>query len=154
MATQFPKICIAPLLAIVLVTLAGASIYAFRYFEFIGHHDRDPLAGEVRARVRNYQAALEVYSAVHGHFPRLLQSDEDTVNATLSRLLDLELSPSDMSDRGEVLDPWGSPYCMAYGEHNVSRITGRRGKQLLMWSRGPNRTNEWGKGDDVGVEWN
>ena len=58
----------------------------------------------------------------------------------------------DDDENGVLADPWGEPYLMLVASEPNKGITiGDRNvkRPFIIWSSGPNRINEFGKGDDI-----
>ena len=62
------------------------------------------------------------------------------------------MSPSYLRE-GILVDPWGTPYNVS-GYSSLTESLSRKSQmqfecEVFIWSSGPNRSNEYGRGDDV-----
>ncbi|HUJ71346.1 MAG TPA: hypothetical protein VLZ30_03825 [Verrucomicrobiae bacterium] len=77
------------------------------------------------------ETACKTYHTKYGDFPA---GDNSAIAAALlggnsQKIVFLELNSRDMNPKGEVIDPWGTPY----------RFTLRNGQSPLIGSAGPDR---------------
>ena len=89
--------------------------------------------------------ALRGFLGLYGHYP---EGDAAAIAAALTgknpagqspdKVPAIEASSQELSAKGEFVDPWGTPYRI-----NVETDSPR------VYSCGPNRTDEYGKGDDI-----
>ena len=84
--------------------------------------------------------------------------ESDNLNQVFARLTDRDVgryrgaSPAYLQG-GKLIDPWGTPYNISWF-NDLDARSSARGKpqsqtELVVWSSGPNKTNEYGNGDDV-----
>jgi len=93
-----------------------------------------------------------------------LKKNQERLNAELTKMLELEIVPRYLSSDGEFLDPWGTPYHIRI-DFDTEPVFNNKGiminkgeiilggkkikKRIIVWSSGPNKINEFGKGDDI-----
>lgn len=62
-----------------------------------------------------------------------------------------------VSADGLIYDKWGSPLLFALSNspsyEKLNPRLKRRARPVVVWSAGPNGTNDWGSGDDVFSEY-
>ena len=93
-----------------------------------------------------------------------LKKKQENLNAELTKMPGLEVSPRYLSPDDKFLDPWGTPYHIRIDFDTESSfdkkglvknkgeiiLEGKKiKKRIIIWSSGPNTINEFGKGDDV-----
>ena len=108
------------------------------YFRALGQGIPNPT--KAKADMMMLRTALQVYRMEYGAFP---SGDTAAVMSALSgknpkKIIILSLSPKDLNDRGEFIDPWGTPY----------QITISHEKGLVIRSAGENKQFDDGPGSD------
>lgn len=123
----------------------------------------------VKAEVKTIEVALRQYYAEYHSWPVPTNHPEDQIdNAPLMDILCARTNsascqtwnpkryrmfePRRPGPNGECLDHWGNPYHIIVdvtfdGVISVGDATVR--KEVVVWSDGKNKKNEWGQGDDI-----
>jgi hypothetical protein len=91
--------------------------------------------------------ALNGFAKENGRYPKGTQAEiasllrGENINGQNPKRLDyIEAKASELNPAGEFIDPWGVPY-------HIACDGGPR-----IYSNGPNRTDEYGGGDDI-ISW-
>jgi len=148
----------------IIIVLLICVILNIRFIEHIPSNGQNRKIGRAITDIRCIVTAYIVEeSDIDKDF---LKKNQVRLNAELTKMLQLERSSRRLSPDGEFLDPWGTPYHIRI-DFDAEPIFDKEGdivyknkgeiilgdkkikERIIIWSSGPNKINEFGKGDDI-----
>lgn len=105
----------------------------------------DPVEPTVKLELAMIQNAMDLYEIDHGVLPAAMaEADSAKWYMTLSNYASGH--PSWETSR-KFVDYWGSDYRFSLSARGTTNRPGNR--EIRIWSCGPNKRDEQGKGDDI-----
>lgn len=125
---------------------------------------------EAKSDVNNLRNAIKAFKIEYGYYPvdaaHLADAKLQTVLPVLLAKPNSEMAnklntngvnylgniPTRRMNDGAYLDPWGSPFNLMLTTNNIPEQTINGHivcDNVAIWSNGKNKTNDWGKGDDI-----